>query len=238
MTRRRYLLKQICFTPSFSQDISSTFRVLVLQNFVDRSLITLFSLVLFCTCETYLSTSSQMSVFGDRTKNVRKFDCFQSVSVLWDTRGAQRRKFSSVTRQLLKKARSPLHNMGSILRSDHLWVCRVSAMITTLSFAFTFCNNNISSEHISTGLPRSSSCGKFILQSCYRIVSQPQSVLSRIRNRGKMSNCHHTCFNRWSQHVHDRSAVRVGVSQQTHIHTRHLFSPVLFLGRCAYCDEQ
>ena len=35
---------------------------------------------------------------------------------------AQRRKFPSVSGQLRKKARSPLHNVGSILRSEHLWV--------------------------------------------------------------------------------------------------------------------
>ena len=38
---------------------------------------------------------------------------------------APRRKFSSITRQLQKKARSPLHNLGSTLRSDDHWVCRV-----------------------------------------------------------------------------------------------------------------
>ena len=29
-----------------------------------------------------------------------------------------------------------------------------------------------------------------------------------------MSNCHHTCFNRWSHHEHNRLAVRDGVSQK------------------------
>ena len=29
----------------------------------------------------------------------------------------------------------------------------------------------------------------------------------------KMSESHHTCFSRWSHHVHDRSAVRDGVGQ-------------------------
>ena len=35
---------------------------------------------------------------------------------------------------------------------DHHWVCRVSAMMITLSFAFTFCNKYVSSEDISTSL--------------------------------------------------------------------------------------
>ena len=180
-------------------------------------MITLFSLVLFCTCDTFLSASCQVLVFSNRTKDVRKFDCFQILQEGTRRSCAQRRKFSSVTGQLQKKAKSPLHNvglisrsdhlwvcrvsammitlsfesmfcaipgerscvqrrrcsgvtgqllkksrsplhiMGTIFRSDHLWVCRVSAMIITLSLAFAFCNKSISSEHISTGLSISSS---------------------------------------------------------------------------------
>ena len=63
----------------------------------------------------------------------------------------------NIAGQLQKKARSPSHNMGSALRPGHLGVCRVSAMMISLSFMFTFCNKNISSEHISTGLSMSSS---------------------------------------------------------------------------------
>ena len=48
---------------------------------------------------------------------------------------------------------------------------------------------------------------KFILQSCYRIVSQLMSVLSKIKYLSKKSNCHHTYFSRWSHNTHDRSAV-------------------------------
>ena len=65
---------------------------------------------------------------------------------------AERHRFSSVVGQLHKKARSPLHNVGSILRSDHLRVCRVSAMMITLSFTSMSCNKNVSSEHTSAGL--------------------------------------------------------------------------------------
>ena len=63
----------------------------------------------------------------------------------------KRRKFSCVVGQLQKKARSPLHKMGSILRSDHLQVCRKSAMMITLSFTSMSCNKNVSSEHTSAG---------------------------------------------------------------------------------------
>ena len=56
--------------------------------FVNRSMIARFSLILFCTCETYLSTSSQVLVFSDRTENVGKFDCLQSSNISWDTKSA------------------------------------------------------------------------------------------------------------------------------------------------------
>ena len=56
-----------------------------------------------------------------------------------------------------KKARSPLHNVGSTLRSDHLRVCRVSAMTITLAFTSMSCNKNVSSEHTSASLSVSSS---------------------------------------------------------------------------------
>ena len=59
---------------------------------------------------------------------------------------AQGRKFSSVTGQLRKKARSTLHNLGSTTRSDTLWVCLVSAVMITVSLAFAFCNKSISRE--------------------------------------------------------------------------------------------
>ena len=46
----------------------------------------LFSLIVFCTCETYLSASCQVEVFGDCTKDVRKFVRFQVIQVFRDTR--------------------------------------------------------------------------------------------------------------------------------------------------------
>ena len=53
---------------------------------------------------------------------------------------------------------------------------------------------------------------KFILQPRYKIVSQLQSALSKVKYLGKMSNCHHACPSR-GHHVHDRSVVRDGVGQ-------------------------
>ena len=47
----------------------------------------LFSLILFCTCETYLNESCRLEVFGDRTKDVHKFDRFQVIQVSCDTMG-------------------------------------------------------------------------------------------------------------------------------------------------------
>ena len=67
---------------------------------------------------------------------------------------------------------------------------------------------------------------KFILQSCYRIVSQLLSVLSGIKYATRMSNCHHTCFSRWRHHIHYRSAVRDGVGQKT---------PHDLIGFCVEC---
>ena len=66
-------------------------------------------------------------------------------------------EYLECARQLQQKTRSPLHNLGSTLHSDHLSVCRVSVMMITSSFMFTFCEKNMSGEHISTSLSMSSS---------------------------------------------------------------------------------
>ena len=42
--------------------------------------------LIFCTCETYLSTSSQVVVFGNRTEDIRKIDCFQIFHISRNTR--------------------------------------------------------------------------------------------------------------------------------------------------------
>ena len=55
---------------------------------VSRSMIALFSLILFSTCETYVSTSSLVLVSSDRTKNVIKFDRFQIFHMSRDTKSA------------------------------------------------------------------------------------------------------------------------------------------------------
>ena len=81
----------------------SLFHVLVTQNFVNR-------------CMT--------------VEDVRKFDCFQVFHMPWNTKSALvcseiqsfQGQMSNVTGQLLKKARSPLHNTGSTLLSDHFVV--------------------------------------------------------------------------------------------------------------------
>ena len=70
----------------------------------------------------------QIRLFPDRPRFVGYRECAR----------VPRRKFSSVVEQLQKKARSPLHNVGLILRSDHFWVCRVSAMMITLSLTSMF----------------------------------------------------------------------------------------------------
>ena len=124
-----------------------------------------------------------------------------------------------------RKQDLPLHNMGSTLRSDHLSVCRVSARMITLSFMFTLCIKYASRDTSQQVSP----CHHLVLdrmreqhldrsqqihsQSHYRIVSQ--SILSRVTYIGKMSNCHHTCFSRWSHHAHKRPAVWDGVGQYT-----------------------
>ena len=50
VTGLRHLFKQVSFSVGFFQNISSLFRVLISQNFVNRSVVMLFGLVLFCTC--------------------------------------------------------------------------------------------------------------------------------------------------------------------------------------------
>ena len=132
-----------------------------------------------------MSTSCQVKVFCDRTKDVRKFNCFQILHISWNTKStllcAQRRKLSSVTGHLQKKARSPLHNTGSTSRSDRHRVCRVSAMTTSLSSKFTLCHKHISSGHISTSLSMSSSrnesyekmtFGSFKANSSFNLVTE------------------------------------------------------------------
>ena len=51
-------------------------------------------------------------------------------------------------------------------------------------------------------------------KSVDKIFSQLLSFPSWIKSLGKMSNCHQTCFRRWSHHVHDRSTVRNCVGQR------------------------
>ena len=89
--------------------------------------------------------------------------------------------FSSVVGQLRKKARSPLHNVGSISRSDHLRVCRVSAMMITLSFTFMSCNKNVSRERTPDCLSVSSfengtyekkTSGSFAANSLFNLVTE------------------------------------------------------------------
>ena len=63
----------------------SLFHVLVTQNFVNRCMTVPSSLIFFCSCETHLS---QVMVFGDRTEDVRKFDCFQVFHISWNTKSA------------------------------------------------------------------------------------------------------------------------------------------------------
>ena len=140
---------------------------------------------------------------------------------------AQRRKLSSVAGQLQKKARSPLHNMGSTLRSDHLSVSRVcndghfvrscSRFVTRTFRAST--SQQVSPRHhpdMERMRKRQLDRAKQIYFSSHdRIVSQLPSFLSRVKYLGKMSNCHHTCFSRWSHHVHNRSAVWDGVGKCT-----------------------
>ena len=139
---------------------------------------------------------------------------------------AQRRKFSSVVGQVQKKARSPLHNAGSILRSDHLWVYRVSAMMITLSFTSTSRNMNVSSERTPEGLSVSSfengtykqkTFGSFSANSLFNLVTE-SSVNCRPFFPGsiffskKKSDCLRARFGRRGHHIHDRSAVRDSVS--------------------------
>ena len=57
----------------------------LLLGSVNRSMIMLFSLIVFCTCKTHLSASCQ--VFCDSKKDVRKFVRFQVIEVSWDTGG-------------------------------------------------------------------------------------------------------------------------------------------------------
>ena len=115
MTKKKHQFKQISFSVSFFQDISSLFHVLISQNFVIRSMM----LDLCCTCETYLSTSSQVLAFSDRTENVQKFDRFQIVHVSY----AQKTQTFQCHGTITVESNIPLHNMGSTKRSDHLCVC-------------------------------------------------------------------------------------------------------------------
>ena len=229
MTRKRYLFKQISFLISFIQGISSFFRILVSQNLVNRSMIVPFSLISFCTFEAYLSTSSQMMVFGGRTEGVRKFDCFQIFHIPWNTRSAR----------VPRDANFPVPRDNYRIKQDRhctTWdqlrvrtiseVFRVSALMITFSFMFTFSNKNISSEHISTSLFMSSrngmydktTCGSFEANSFFNLITESfvncKPLFSRVKYLGKMSNCHHTCFNRWNHHVHNLSAVRDGVGRK------------------------
>ena len=71
---------------AFFRRTSSSFHVWISGNFVNRSMIMLFSLFAFRTYETYLSATCRVEVFGNRTENVRKFDRFQLIQVSWDTR--------------------------------------------------------------------------------------------------------------------------------------------------------
>ena len=191
------------------------------KNFVKRSMIMLFRLMLFCSCETYLSTSCQVEVFGDRTKDVRQIRSFPGdprfVGIPGVRSCVQRRRCSNVTGRL-KKARSPLHNMGSTLRSDNLWMCRVSATMITLSFPLFDVLQRVLFER--THLDRSLHVAilkwdvwkndvrmirnKFILQFHREIVSKLRSVLSRIKHLERISSCH----------VHNCSTVRKAVGQQ------------------------
>ena len=140
---------------------------------------------------------------------------------------AQRRKFPSVGGQLQKKARSPLYNVESILRSDPLWVCRVSAMMITVSFTSMSCNKKASSEHTPEGLSVSSSengtykektFGPFSASSFFSLVteSSKKAVVRSLQDRICLRNVplpSYSILSSWSHQKHDRSAVRDSVSQ-------------------------
>ena len=210
MTKKRYLFKQTSFLVSFIQDTSSYFHALVSQNFVNHTLIVPFSLIFFSTCETYLSTSSQVLVFGSRTEDVRKFDCFELFHISCAQRDA------NIPMSLAQ------HGMESISRSDHLCVCRVSAMMTTLSFKFTLCTQYISSEHTSTSLSmermRKITFGSFGANSSFnRITKSSVNCNPFFPGSNILAKCPTViilAFSRWSHHVHNRSTVRDSVGQQ------------------------
>ena len=117
-------------------------------------------------------------------------------------------------------------NVGSILRSDHLCVCRVSAMMFTLSLTSMFCDHNMSSDNTSAGLSVSpfdngtyekKAFGSFSANLFFNLVTESSVKCSPFFPGSnileKLSNCHHTRFSRWGHHVHAFSAVRDGVSQ-------------------------
>ena len=58
------------------QRLPRHFLLLSCLDLPGRSMFVLFGLVLFSTCEAYLSTTSQVLVFSDRTEDVSKFDLF------------------------------------------------------------------------------------------------------------------------------------------------------------------
>ena len=113
---------------------------------------------------------------------------------------------------------------------------RVSATMITLSFTFTFCNKD--TFHIKTRTRRAnnsqqvSPCrrpemechekttfGSFVANSLFNLVTESSIICSRffprIKYLVKLCNYQHACLNHWRHHVHNRSAMRDGVSQQT-----------------------
>ena len=171
-----------------------------------------------------------MLVFIDRTENVPKIRLFPDRPCYVGYQGCARVPRDAsfpVSKDNYRRKQGLLCTTWDQLYVRTISPCVASKqMMITLSLAFTYCNKNISSEHISTGLSVSSSLhgmhekttfGSFEANSFFNLVTQSSvncfPFFSGSNILPKMSNCHHTCFSHWSHHLHDWSAVRDGVGQ-------------------------
>ena len=156
MTKKRYLFRWVSFSVGLFQSISSSFYVWISQNFVNRSMIVLFSSVLFCNCGTCLSALRRVELFGDRTIDVRKFVRIQTIQVLWSARSTfvcPGTLMFSCCRTITEEIEISFAQHGITLRWNDFWMCRMSAMVITSLFPFAFCNGSTSCKHISTDFP-------------------------------------------------------------------------------------
>ena len=86
-------------------------------------------------------------IFNDRSNNVGKFNCFQIIPISWDTRNTLvcpetqvfQCRWTTTEESLISFAQR-----GTDLTFRPFRVCRVSAMMITLSFTSVSCDKNVS----------------------------------------------------------------------------------------------